>query len=537
MKFNKWVVIFLLVLLGMLFVSWEFFVTSRMSLSVNVIYPEGISDDVGFEMRIYSADFESEMMVYPEKDPINYSNMPFGDYFFELQLDDRLIVKEFHNFTSVFSIQRTKETVTLDISELATITAVNYKIVDPYLTIKWTGKYMGAYKPTEYLVYLNETEKILSVNYLEMDVLKELLEGKEKVAVTIIPLTQDGEEILRFNYEIPVRMERVNLDIPDGFNIYEMSINIQEKPIPIDPYDPSVRFPVIDLPETSIPYEIYYYEDRIWKSELTLSESIEQIKLPDIPKATVSAVNLEQSTVTLHLNVTREEEFLYNHFKYFEIHSDTINSTATEIFTYHNDHTVLSIIPLFEPDIQGEETSFTIPGPPIPRLHTTMFDEDMTFKPTIKIFSDSFLSLTGMVKIDNDKEFLIPEFTSEYTFETDFQMDEVHLIEVSLKDVYGQKAEHSKWVSSSVPETTFFKRCEMNADQMLFVEWDPLLIYSEIELIVTDDYNIKRFYPEESNLQTDLSGTLLSEPIRVIVKGYLDGEAYTAAVIEGVRSD
>ena len=537
MKLNKWSIIFLLVLIVSVFLSWEFFITSRMNLDVSFIFPDGISDDVEFEMRIYSEEFDNKTAVFPHDKEINYSSMPFGDYFFELYLDDRLIIKEFHNFQSQFSIKRAKEQVALDISELATITSVNYKIVDPYLTIKWTGKYLGAYKPAEYLVYLNNNERLLSVNYLELDVLKELLEGEQAVDIRIIPLTQSGGKLLSFEYQVPIRMESVRLDIPEGFNIYDMSINIQEKRIPIDPYDSRISFPVIDLSENSIPFEIYYYEDRIWKSELDLSEVVETIKIPDIPQATVTEVDLDESTVTVHLNIDREKEFLYNRFKYFEISSDTINTTATEYFTYNNDNQNIYITPLFEPDIQGETLLFTIPQPPIPHLHTYMFDENLDFAPSIKIYSDSFLKLHGDLQIDNTLVHNIPEFNGEYLFELDFEKDEVHLIEISLEDIYGQTAQKAKWISTSVPETSFFIKAELNKNQILDIKWDSLTIYQETELIITDNYNIKRFYPEESGLQIDLSGTLLREPLRVILKGFLNGDEYTAAVIEGIRSE
>ncbi len=535
MKWSKWTFVFLVVFSGILFIAWEFFVTSRMSLDVQVIYPAGISDDVGFQMKVYSSDFTNEKVILPHDEAIRYSNLPFGDYFFELTLDDRLLIKEFHNFQSGFSFKRTKETVTLDVTELASITSISYKIVDPYLTIKWNGKYMGAFRPTDYLIALNGREQILNVNYLEMDVLKELLEGEDSVIIDIIPLTQSGGKLLSYEYEIPIRMESVSLDIPKGFNVYDMSINIQEKRIPIDPYNPLINFPVIDFSETTIPFEIFYYEDRIWKSEIILSSTKETIALPSIPEATVSRVDLNESTVTLYLDIEKDEEFLYNRFKHFIIQQDTLSTTSTERFTYSNNHRQLQITPLFEPDIQGDSLSFEIPGPPFPQIHTFMLNKELQFDPSIKVYSESFLKLNGTLRVDNSNEIKLPDFSKEYFYKADFKIDEVHLIEIVLEDVYGQKAERTKWISTAVPETTFFTKCELNDNQILTVEWDQLLIYPEIELIVTDDYNIKRFYPKGAALQTDLSGTLLRQPLRVILKGYLNSEEYTAAVIEGIK--
>ncbi len=537
MKWNKWIFVFLFVFLGLAFVSWEFFVTSRMSLNVDVLYPDGISNEVGFEMRIYSNTFDNEMVVYPQSESVEFSSLPFGDYFFELSLDDRMIVKEFHNFKSQFSISRFKETVTLDISELASITSLDYKIVDPYLTVKWNGKFLGGYRPTEYLIRVNDNERTLSVNYVEVDVLKELIEGQDIIELEIIPLTRNGGKLLSFDYEIPVRLESVRLDIPDGFNIYEMSINVQEKRIPVDPYDPKISFPVIDLTENKIPFEIYYYEDRIWKSELKLSEANELIKIPEIPQATVTAVQLNESTVTLHLDVVREEEFLYNRFNHFEIFSDAFSATATDDFTYQNDETTIHITPFFSPDVKGKTLTFKIPNPPSPKLHTYMYDDQMKFTPSIKVFSESPLKLEGDLIIDNSEKRMIPEFRNEYVIDVDFKMDEVHLIEVILEDTYQQKAQMSKWISTAVPETTFFTTCKLSKDNVLTVSWDQLSLYSEKELIITDNYNIKRLNPEDSNLQIDLSDTVLREPLKIILKGFIDDEEYTAAVIDDIRSE
>jgi len=537
MKLNKWIFIFLFVFLGLAFVSLEFFVTSRMSLNVNVVYPDGISNDVGFEMRIYSNSFDNAIMVYPQSESVEFSSLPFGDYFFELSLDDRTIVKEFHNFQSRFSISRFKETVTLDISELASITSIDYKIVDPYLTVKWNGKFLGGYRPTEYLIRVNDNERTLSVNYVEVDVLKELIEGQDIIELEIIPLTRTGGKLLSFDYEIPVRLESVRLDIPNGFNIYEMSINVQEKRIPVDPYDPKISFPVIDLSENKIPFEIYYYEDRIWKSELKLSEANELIKIPEIPQATVTAVQLNESTVTLQLDVVREEEFLYNRFNHFEIFSDAFSATTTDNFTYQNDDTTIHITPFFNPDVKGKTLTFKIPPPTSPKLHTYMYDDQMKFTPSIKVFSESPLKLKGTVTIDNSERRVIPEFSSEYVIEVDFKMDELHLIEVILEDIYRQKAQMSKWISTAVPETTFFAKCKLSKDQILTVAWDRLSLYSKKELIITDNYNIKRFYPEDSFLQLDLSDTVLREPLKVILKGFIDDEEYTVAVIDDIRTE
>ncbi|MFW6262415.1 MAG: hypothetical protein ACOC34_00070 [Thermotogota bacterium] len=536
MKSNKWIFIFIIVFVGIAFVSWEFFVTSRMTLTVHVNYPQGISNDVGFEMRVYSERFEEEMIVYPQEESIDFSSLPFGDYFFEIILDDRLIMKEFHSFQSKFSIRRLNEIVNLDLTELASITSVNYKIVDPYLTVKWVGKYQGGYKPTEYLIRVNDSERILSVNYFEIDVLKELLEERDQIDLEIIPLTRAGDELLAFEYEIPIRFESVRLDIPDGFNIYDMSINVQEKRIPIDPYDPKISFPVIDLEENRIPFEIYYYEDRIYQSELNLSDAKETINIPEIPKATVTEVEIDQSTVTLHMEVTRDEEFLYNRFSHFDLYSDSFHATATELFTYNNDNTSIDITPFFDPDIKGKTLTFVLPNPPQPRLHITMYDEQMKFKPSVKVFSDSSLVLNGTITIDNSEILVIPEFTEEYTLNADFTVDEVHLIDVVLEDIYGQRAQQSKWISTSVPETTFFSECELSQEKILKVAWDPLVIYSQMELIVTDNYNIKRFYPESNHLEADLSGTLLREPLKVILKGFLNDKEYTAAVVEEIKS-
>jgi hypothetical protein len=56
-------------------------------------------------------------------------------------------------------------------------------------------------------------------------------------------------------------------------------------------------------------------------------------------------------------------------------------------------------------------------------------------------------------------------------------------------------------------------------------------------LIITDNYNIKRFYPEDSFLQLDLSDTVLREPLKVILKGFIDDEEYTVAVIDDIRTE
>ncbi len=537
MKFNKWSVLFIFVLIGIVFVSWEFFVTSRMTLNIFINYPEGISKDVVFDMKIYSDKLNKELSVDPKKNVVSYSNLPFGDYFFEISLDDRLLIKEFHGFKSQFSIKKKKESINLDVSELASITSVSFKIKDPYLSVKWSGKYLGAFKPAEYLVYLNGVERRLNVNYTEIDLLKELLGGRENINIKIIPLTQNSEEILAFDYVIPIRMQSANLDIPNGFNVYDMSINVQQKRIPIDPYEPKINFPVVDQSDDTIPFEIYYYEDIIWKSQLKLSDSIENIKLPRIPEASVTSVELEESTVTINLTINKEQPFLYNQFKFFEITGESIDASSTGEFIYHNDYNPIFITPLFEPDIRGETLSFKVPKDPTVKLHTYMYDEKGVFAPRFKFVSQSPLNLSGKIIIDNKKERLVNGFNGEYVFEENFSESELHLISIQLSDDYGQKSQMAKWISTAVPETTFFTEIILDKNMKLEVKWDELEIYEETELIVTDNYNIKRFYPEGSQLTTDLSETLLREPLKIIIKGFYNDEEYTAGVIEGIKSE
>jgi hypothetical protein len=163
-----------------------------------------------------------------------------------------------------------------------------------------------------------------------------------------------------------------------------------------------------------------------------------------------------------------------------------------------------------------------------------MRDSEGNYSPEIKLYSDSLLSVKGVYSYDNGSKIQINAFKENTTLEYGFSKDEVHNLNVEVEDSYGQKGIFSKWISSAMPETTFFKHCYIDKDRILRAEWDALEVYDRIEVIVTDTYSIKRMNPTDSKIVYDLGGTAFQEPLKVIIRGFIDEEQYTAAVFEGL---
>jgi len=533
-------IIFLIILVFMVFLGIEFFYTSRMTLELKVIFPEQIDNNVEFNLKVYSGNYSREMRIRPENGSIQYENLPFDDYFFEIELDDRTIMKEFRSFQSDFSFVRKSETAELNLAELATITSVDYQLEDPYLSMKWSGKYLGAFRPAQYLLAVNGKEEKINVNYAEIDLMKELLSGEDKVSVQISPLTKDGKKILSYHFEVPAILSQAEIIIPyneaEGrqyFNIYDMSINIQGKNIPIDPYDPVIEFPVIS-PESTIPYNIQYYGNTILLSQMTPSED-KQIILPSLPQATITSVTIDEATTTITLGITSDDEFMTESFTYFRIRNGTQTTVSKGEYVFENKGQTIEIMPFFMPDVYGNKLEFKVPSPPQLNIHTFMIDAEGNYSPEIKLHTDSESILNGEYSYDNDAAREL-SFKKETLLEYRFAENEIHNLKVTVEDGYGQKGSYSKWISSAMPETTFFNQCYIDENRILHVSWDELKYYDRIEALITDTYSIKYIDPVVSQLTFDLSGTAFLEPLKVIIRGFIGENQYTAAVFDGLTS-
>jgi hypothetical protein len=511
-----------------------------MTLDLTINYPEEIDDDVTFKLKVYSQDHSEEMDIVSGNRRITYENLPFGDYFFEIELDERTVMKEFRSFQSEFSFVRKMGEAHLDLAELATITSVEYQLEDPYLSMKWRGKYLGTFRPAQYLFNVNGNEKKINVNYAQIDILKELLSGKDEVKVEISPLTIDGKKILSYSFEVPVVLSETEIVVPfdeqekrQYFNIYDMSINIQGKNLPIDPYEPIIEYPVIST-ERSIPYNIQYYGNTIFVSEIIPSQG-DKIVLPQLPKATITSISLNEATTTITLDLVSDDSFMTDVFTYYRVKNGTRTIAAQGEYTFTNNGQTIEIMPFFMPDVYGDKLTFKVPSPPELQVHTFMRDTDGNYSPRIELHSDSVSVLNGEYSYDNKPGEKIT-FEKEMVLAYNFDENEVHNLKISVEDIYGQKGEFSKWISSAMPETTFFKYCYIDDDRVLHAAWDELQLYDRVEALITDTYSIKYMNPEDSEITVDLSGTAFQDPLKVIIRGFIGEDQYTAAVFEGLKS-
>ena len=555
-KMNYKTVILIVVAALLVFTLFEFLLTSRLNLMVNVEFSEQLSTLYNKRDKLPSAGanfffqisgqepggtiFEKRIIVSPEKNRYEINNIPYGDYFYELELDDKTITREFINFSPSFRFTREESGIALDLTNLATITSVDYKVEDPSLLIKWHGKYMGAFRPFQYLVKTNNQEESVSANFLRVDLYSFLLEDQREIRLSIEPLTKSGMPLLQYDKTIPIELASVEFEIPEALNPYELTVEIQGKELQIDPFTDNVEIPLAGSKgnELSIPFNAKYYGETIWNSTVDATSIRNGVEFPEVPEPTVTTMSFNEDALDIHFALTGETSFLKQNFEYFVVTTETTATTCTKSLNYEFSEKgeTITVKPYFYPDIMGEAVRFTVPLDPAPRLHSVMFDQDGEFSPKLVIYSGTNARTAGRYSIDREKERTIPAFTKyETIIPDDFREEAVHHVSVVLESEYDVQGSVEKWISTKSPEVTFFKEAYFDNSGILHVSWDQTEMYDELKLIVTDGYNIIEKTPSGSSASINIKDTALQTPLRIILKGFYQGDEYTAAIVENLE--
>jgi len=530
-KFNILVTI-TLILLGISF--FEYVLTSRINLNFRFFFPAALEENTTFDLTISNEDGSEEYKITPNSNEIKLGNKKHGSYNLNVFLDDMPLINESYDFHKEFSFLRETFEKSISITDISSITSVEYKIADPWLRIKWFSQNLGDYKPIQYKVSILGKPDYLNVNYFEIDIREFLSNGITNIPIEISPVTKNKKILSTFKDELPVELKKISLDVPPQFDSFEISVDIDDNHMQINPYDMSFEFPILSNRENIKYIDVLYQKEKVFSATITNNDKT--LALPTIPYATVTDAVMENGTLTLNIALDNKDGFLQNFFSEFLVqYEDKEFSTDSIVELPATDNAMnIFIIPRFKLGIPGYASLYVKPSSPVINIESS--SKFATGTVDLTIHSGTSALTTGRIRIDRKDWVDIPEFKELYPISFKMDYERVHLVEIELHDELGQSGMYSKWLDPNTPQLGFFKNIKI-VDGILNSEWGNTDLYEKLILIVTDGYNRVTLYPDKNESTVNLRNSVLTYPLKLILKGVKDDVQYTYAIEENIIPD
>ncbi|HNR64619.1 MAG TPA: hypothetical protein PKW59_12765, partial [Thermotogota bacterium] len=511
----------------------ELVLTSRLDLTIDFLFYPGLDKDTPFQVVIKNGTVQQQQTVSPASPRLTLKGLKIDAYQLTVSLDKMNIVSTELNFDRSFDFYRKSERVEIPITELSTVTFLETSIDDPLLRIKWQVKNLKDYVPSGFEVSVQAVSQRTSVNYLEVDIRKLLNNPDDAIFFRLSPVSQEGHRLTTFEKTLSARLANLKIALPPQINSFETSVRVGGRIIQMDPYTNFVSFPYLaDVDE--IPVEILYYQQPIMDLSLPSEKMNQTLSVPPVPAATVTQIEVLDKGLRLLFALDSPPEsadFLNEAFQFFTVQGETFEATTSAEFFLPATHTAveLFIIPQFDYGIQGRAAQFIKPEKPDLRVALTGQKSEGILR--AKMRSSALSSLSGRYKVDRQDWIAIPTFEKESEVDIPMTFDQIHSLEIVVEDAYSQTGEVKKWVDPATPQTTFFKYVKVDGT-VLKAEWEPLTVYSEVTVTITDNFNRITFVTEASSFETELNRTGLFFPLKIVIKGKYGEETYTAAIEE-----
>ena len=513
----------------------ELVLTSRLDLTIDFLFYPGLDKDTPFQVVIKNGTVQQQQTVSPASPRLTLKGLKIDAYQLTVSLDKMNIVSTELNFDRSFDFYRKSERVEIPITELSTVTFLETSIDDPLLRIKWQVKNLKDYVPSGFEVSVQAVSQRTSVNYLEVDIRKLLNNPDDAIFFRLSPVSQEGHRLTTFEKTLSARLANLKIALPPQINSFETSVRVGGRIIQMDPYTNFVSFPYLaDVDE--IPVEILYYQQPIMDLSLPSEKMNQTLSVPPVPAATVTQIEVLDKGLRLLFALDSPPEsadFLNEAFQFFTVQGETFEATTSAEFFLPATHTAveLFIIPQFDYGIQGRAAQFIKPEKPDLRVALTGQKSEGILR--AKMRSSALSSLSGRYKVDRQDWIAIPTFEKESEVDIPMTFDQIHSLEIVVEDAYSQTGEVKKWVDPATPQTTFFKYVKVDGT-VLKAEWEPLTVYSEVTVTITDNFNRITFVTETSSFETELNRTGLFFPLKIVIKGKYGEETYTAAIEENI---
>ncbi|HPE42359.1 MAG TPA: hypothetical protein PKZ34_04670, partial [Thermotogota bacterium] len=513
----------------------ELVLTSRLDLTIDFLFYPGLDKDTPFQVVIKNGTVQQQQTVSPASPRLTLKGLKIDAYQLTVSLDKMNIVSTELNFDRSFDFYRKSERVEIPITELSTVTFLETSIDDPLLRIKWQVKNLKDYVPSGFEVSVQAVSQRTSVNYLEVDIRKLLNNPDDAIFFRLSPVSQEGHRLTTFEKTLSARLANLKIALPPQINSFETSVRVGGRIIQMDPYTNLVSFPYLaDVDE--IPVEILYYQQPIMNLSLPSEKMNQTLFVPPVPAATVTQIEVLDKGLRLLFALDSPPEsadFLNEAFQFFTVQGETFEATTSAEFFLPATHTAveLFIIPQFDYGIQGRAAQFIKPEKPDLRVALTGQKSEGILR--AKMRSSALSSLSGRYKVDRQDWVAIPTFEKESEVDIPMTFDQIHSLEIVVEDAYSQTGEVKKWVDPATPQTTFFKYVKVDGT-VLKAEWEPLTVYSEVTVTITDNFNRITFVTETSSFETELNRTGLFFPLKIVIKGKYGEETYTAAIEENI---
>ncbi len=536
MKSRKFNVFVTVIIILMVFAYFEFLLTSRINIKLNFIFPSDTYSGTIFNVSVQNEDGKRDFKITPNDNLIKLDNTKHGNYNIRITLDEMSLFNESFEFSRDFSFLRENFGKEIVISDISTITSVDYSVNDPWLRVKWFAENLGDYQPIQYRIKVFDEIKYLNVNYFEIDVRKYLKQGFKIIPLEISPVSKEKNILALYRKEVPVDFKKITLDMPPQFDSFEISLSLEDNQMQINPYDLSVEFPVMPGESDLLDIEILYQKEKIYSDTVKNNSESEILKLPTIPYATVTNAVISEGMLNLDISLDGKDGFLQDFFSEFILQygDDEYTATSTISFLATSNTMKIFIAPRFELGIPGSGLLYIKPEVPVVNIETTSDFEAKEVK--FNIYANTTSYVQGRMRLDRGEWESIAEFKDEYerTYKMDF--GKVHLIEIELTDELGQTGSLYKWIDPNTPQIGFFKDIFLS-EGILNVEWGNSGSYEKMVLIVSDGYNMLTIYPDKNKNEINLKNSVLRYPVKVILKGLKNEQQYTYAISENISPE
>jgi hypothetical protein len=521
--------------IALCFALYELILTSKLDLRINFSFYPSLDRTTQFRVYLKNGDEQQQHIITPESAVLSLKGLKIDRYMLTVTLDNMDVYTQELEFDRTFDFLRRTENLNVSIGELSTVTYLETQIDDPLLRVKWQVKNSKDFIPTQFEVGVNGNIEKLNVNYVEIDIRKLLKTADDTLSFSISPLSHEGHRLDTFTKTLSVRLANLKINLPPQIDPFETSVRVGTQTLQIDPYTSQVAFPYLS-DVVSVPVEVLYYRQSILTLNLKPEALLQPLSLPPVPAATITAINVAGEGVQLNFALDNPKEatdFLRDAFKYFWIQGDTYEATTLTAYTIPatTASVELFVIPQFDYGVQGRATKFIKSAKPTLQVALTGQKNNQTMRALITGSTDEVLR--GRYKVDKLEWVDLPPFERVYELAFPISFDQIHSLEIVVQDPFGQTGEYKKWVDPSIPQTTYFKKASVEAS-VLKVEWEPLTVYNQIVVTVTDGYNKITLTPQESYFETDISKTALFYPLKVIIKGRIGEELYTCAIEENI---
>ncbi|HPE68276.1 MAG TPA: hypothetical protein P5560_01095 [Thermotogota bacterium] len=524
---------------------FEFWVTSRFDLTVAFTPPTSMNEETLFQVRLQNGNTTHQHTMSSKERTLSFPNLPFGNYVFEVSLDEMPLFQEQLSFEDSFSWLRRKETLNVELTDVSSISSVDVQLQDQTLQVRWQVSNLGEFKPSGYEITVAKQSFQTRVNFWEGDLETllaapgnaETLDGEDGwIPVSISVLNREGMVMANVQRMLPVGMLQIQCVLPPQLEPFQTALQISGQTRQLDPYTRSTSVPVIKTWET-LDVQVLYMGEPIFAEQLPVSEQKVTLELPPVPSATITEVRLQEGGYAFQAGIVSQEGFLQNWLEYFEIEHEWQGETllATTSGSYSSasvtNAPTFRVLPRLKYGVFGRAIEYSVPATPTLQFATQSLPQGEELQ--VQLFCDSAATLTGRYRLDRTTWVALAPFEGSVTLVLPMSFSSIHLLEFEVQDPLGRLVRLERWIDPNTPALSFFTP-EKRDTKQVELSWQPVEGYEELSLTISDGFQRRTFTPTTSRFVVPFAEIPFFGTFRAVLKGRVGEDWYTIAIQENL---